>query len=262
MGFSERTIAYRRVGDDVLEADLYVPESVGPAPVLICAHGGSWKAGARRSYRYLGPFLAAAGYLVIAVDYRLVLGAKNRYPAAVDDVRAAIAYVRDHAVDLNADPARIGVVGDSAGGHLASLVGLTQPQDVKAIVGVYGIYDLAAQWEFDLSVRLGDNITQSFLGASLIADRRLYFEASPLSHVTTASNAVSVLLTWGTHDDVVAPEQSERFLRALKAAGFYVRTFIQPAPHYWLSDPLDEPGSYSAAFASRLLRFLNERLCA
>jgi hypothetical protein len=71
-----------------------------------------------------------------------------------------------------------------------------------------------------------------------------------------------VLLSWGTRDDLVdSKQQSEAFLLALKQAGFFVRTAVVPgAPHYWLSDPIDEPGSFSGFLAPRLVRFLAERL--
>ena len=121
-----KTIVYASPNGEALEADLYEPAAAGgPAPVVICAHGGGWKGGLRRTYRFLGPWLATAGYLVLSIDYRLVRGLANRYPAAVDDVRAAIEYVREHADELGADPARIALMGDSAGGHLIALAGLT-----------------------------------------------------------------------------------------------------------------------------------------
>jgi acetyl esterase/lipase len=256
-----KTIAYATPNGESLEADLYLPEPSGtPRPVVMCAHGGGWKGGARRTYRFIGPWLAANGYLVMSIDYRLLRGAENRYPAAVDDVRAALGYVRAHASDLNADVARIALMGDSAGGHLIALAGLTAAGAVKAIVPVFGVYDLAAQWESDLLSRPHDNICENFLGVPLTQDRKLYFDASPISHAVTANNALSVLLAWGTNDDIVVPAQSERFLLALKQANFYVRTVVQAAPHYWMSDPLDDPGSYSGFFAPRLLRFLNERV--
>ncbi len=256
-----KTITYATPNGERLEADLYAPEPGGaPAPVVICAHGGGWKGGARRTYRFLGPWLAAAGYLVMSIDYRLLRGAENRYPAAVDDVRAALAYVRANASDLGADAGRVALMGDSAGAHLIALAGLTAGNAVKAIVPVFGVYDLAAQWESDLLSRPHDNICENFLGAPLTHDRKLYFDASPISHAVTANNALAVLLAWGTYDDIVAPAQSERFLLALKQANFYVRTVVQAAPHYWMSDPLDDPGSYSGFFAPRLLRFLNERV--
>ena len=264
MASSKRTITYASPSGEDLEADLYVPDdplgTAAPAPVVICMHGGGWKGGARRTYRFLGPYLADAGYIVMAIDYRLVRGAANRYPAAVADVRSAIAYIDEHAYELNADRYRVALMGDSAGGHLAALAGLTAPATIKAIVPVFGIYDLAAQWEHDQIARPHDRITEDFIGEPLTSNRTIYFDASPMSYAIRANNAVSVLLAWGTLDDVVLPAQSERFLTALKQASFYVRTVVQAAPHYWMGEPLDEPGSFAGVFAPRLLRFLNERL--
>lgn len=260
MPTTQRTLSYATPGGEPLLADVYLPAAVTAAPVVVCMHGGAWKAGSRASYRFLGPYLAEAGYVAMSIDYRLVKAAKNRYPAAVEDVRAAVAYVREHAAELNADVERIALMGDSAGGHLAALVGLQDSATIKAFVGVFGVYDLAAQWQYDLASRPNDNIAHVFLGTSLIDDRQLYFDASPISYATTANNRVAALLAWGTSDDVVPAEQSENFLRALKQAGFYARPCVQAAPHFWVSDPLDEPGSYSGFFAVRLLRFLNEKL--
>jgi acetyl esterase/lipase len=254
-----RSLVFANPGGTELHADAYLPEALAPVPVVIAVHGGGWKAGSRDSYRHLGPLLARRGYAVFSIDYRLVRKDENRYPAAVDDVRAAVKYVREHAAELNVDPARIVLLGDSAGAHLAALVGLTERPAAKAVVGIFGVYDLAAQWQHDLPSRPNDNITQIFLGASLVDNRRLYFDASPLSYVTTANAGPAFLLGWGTHDDIVDPAQSEAFLLALKQAGFYVRTVIQDAPHFWAGDPLDEAGSHSAFFAARLLRFLDER---
>jgi acetyl esterase/lipase len=259
MGCTKRTIRFPSGGEQ-LEADLYLPDTSAPAPAVICVHGGGWKGGLRRTYRFLGPYLAEAGYLALAIDYRLVAGSANRHPAALEDVRAAVAYVRAHAAELRVDPARIALMGDSAGGHLIALAGLTDPAGIKVIVPVFGIYDMLAQWESDLVSRPGDGIVDGYLGATPMDDRKLYFEASPISYAVRANNAVAVFLAWGTEDDIVLPAQAERFLLALKQAGFYVRSAVVPAPHYWMGEPLDEPNSFSGFFAPRMLRFLNERL--
>lgn len=256
---STRTITFATNGGTALRADVWLPDAAAPTPVVICIHGGGWKAGHRDAYKLLGPLLAARGYAALSIDYRLVKGTENRYPAAVDDVRSAVAYVREHAAELNVDPAGIVLMGDSAGGHLAALVGLTEKPAVKAVVGVFGVYDLAAQWQHDLASRPTDNIAAAFLGAPVYENRRLYFDASPLSHVTTAAAGPAFFLAWGTHDDIVDPAQSEAFLLALKQAGFFVRTVVQDAPHFWVGDPLDEPGSYSGHFAARVVRFLDDR---
>jgi dipeptidyl aminopeptidase/acylaminoacyl peptidase len=107
-----------------------------------------------------------------------------------------------------------------------------------------------------------ENNIQKFLGAAPMENRQLYFDASPVSYATYANNKVAVLLVTGTEDDLVDRKaQTEPFQLALKQAGFFVRPcIIHGAPHYWMSDPIEEPGSYSGFLAPRLMRFLAEKL--
>jgi dipeptidyl aminopeptidase/acylaminoacyl peptidase len=128
--------------------------------------------------------------------------------------------------------------------------------------GIYGPYDLLAQWSHDHTTRPYDNVTEAFMGKSAVDDRILYFEASPIAYAPRSPHQPSFLLSWGTDDDVVDwALQSRPFVTALKQAGFYVRTILmQGAPHYWIAAPIDEHGSFSGLFAPQLLRFLRERL--
>ena len=133
---------------------------------------------------------------------------------------------------------------------------------VQAMVGLYGVYDMAAQWQHDLVARPRDQITEKFLGTAPIDDRRIYFDASPISYVTRANNKTAFLIAYGTEDDTVdVATQSVAFVTALKQTGTFVRTsIVQSAPHYWGSDPIEEQGSFSGFFAPRLKRFLGDRL--
>lgn len=262
-----------------LAGDLYLPKGAGPHPALICVHGGGWRAGARAGFSNWGQHLAEHGYAVFTVSYRLSAPGKKTYPQAVRDVVAAVQFIRGEAKALGIDPERIALFGASAGAQLSALAGLgTQsdqfigayPQDkhaaasakVKAVIGVFGVYDMVAQWQSFNHQSPRDNGVELFLGAPPMDDRKLYFEASPLSYAITANNKVALLLSWGTEDDLVwVREQSEPFMLALKQAGFFVRSsVVQGAPHYWTGDPLDEPNSFSGFFAPRLRRFLAERL--
>jgi acetyl esterase/lipase len=264
---------------DVLTGDFYAPSGAGPYPALIALHGGFWKRGAAEGYQYWGPYLAQRGYVLFAINYRLVDGTKNRYPAAVHDTRAAVQFLRSKAAELKIDPDRIGCIGDSAGAHLAALVALTAhtppfsaayandsyagvSTNIKVVVGVYGAYDLLAQWQHDQVARPRDHVTEIWLGKSPMESKLLFYEASPLTYTTIDNKHTAFLVVWGTEDDVVDPgSQSQRFVTALKQAGFYVRTVIVPgAPHYWMWDAIDEPTSYTAFLAPRLLRFLESQL--
>ena len=110
------------------------------------------------------------------------------------------------------------------------------------MVGFYGVYDMLAQWQHDLLVRPRDNISEKFLGAAPHTDRKVFFEASPISYATVDKNGTRFLLVYGTDDDVVDPQtQSAAFLTALKQAGFFVRTVVIPgAGHYFLNEPVDD----------------------
>jgi len=259
-----------------LAGDLYLPKGLDKAPVIIAAHGGGWQAGSRASYKYWGPFLARNGYAVFSIDYRL--GKAGTYPGSVYDVKAAIQFVRAKAADLGVDPERIGLMGDSAGGHLAALVGLAPDQftaeycgdpnyavsaNVKAVIGFYGAYDMLAQWQHDQIARPRDQIAEKYLGAAPMQNRRIYFESSPISYATIDKKSARFLLIHGTNDDIVdPPSQSEAFWLALNQAGIAVRRIVIPgAGHFWASDPFEgEPGGYGATTAPRLLRFLGDAL--
>jgi acetyl esterase/lipase len=279
-GFELRENIVYAVHDGVeLRGDLYLPAGVGPFPVLVNVHGGYWRRGARETFRYWGPYLAARGYAGFTVSYRLTRPGTKTYPEAVHDIRAAVQFLRGRADELKLDAGRVALFGNSAGAHLAAMVALVgdeapfaggYPQDahaslptrVKVLIGVYGIYDLAAMWRQSQIVNPGDNLVQSFLGAAPMQDRRIYFDASPASYATLGRNKTAVFLGWGDADDVVDPRaQSEPFLLALKQAEFFVRSCIVPgAQHYWLNDPIEEVGSQSGFFAARMMRFLAERL--
>lgn len=259
-----------------LAGDLYLPKGLNKAPVVIAAHGGGWQVGSRAAYKHWGPFFARNGFALFSIDYRL--GKAGTYPGSVYDVKAAIQFVRAKASDLGLDPDRIGLMGDSAGGHLAALVGLASdqfateyrndpnfavPANVKAVIGFYGAYDMLAQWQHDQIARPRDQITEKYLGASPMQNRRVYFDSSPISYATIDRNRARFLLIHGTADDVVDPTtQSQAFQNALNQAGIYVRRFVIPgAGHFWASDPFEgEVGGYGATAAPTILRFLEGAL--
>lgn len=221
------------------------------------------------AYRHWGPFFAKNGYGMFAIKYRLAKA--GIYPKAVYDVKSAVQFLRANAASLGIDPDRIGLQGDSAGGHLASLVALAAdefkteyrndphaavPAHVKTVVSFYGVYDLLAQWQHDQVARPRDQISEKFLGTPPMQNRRIYFEASPISYATVDRNRAPLLIH-GTADDIVVLAQVEQFWTALNQAGFYSRRIVLPvAGHFFASDPLDDPGSFSGMTAPRILRFL------
>jgi acetyl esterase len=117
-----RDVVWARPGETALSARIYAPLGDAHAPVIIDVHGGAWVGGARSDDELYDRALARAGFLVVAIDYRL--GPAFKHPTASADVAAAVRWVRLNAETLGADPARIGLIGASAGGHLALLAAL------------------------------------------------------------------------------------------------------------------------------------------
>ena len=262
-----------------LLGDLYSPKGLDKAPVLVAVHGGGWQVGDRKIYTNWGPYLARNGYAVFSIDYRLMKPGVKTYPGAIYDTKAAVQFVRAKAAELSVDPNRMGLVGDSAGGHLAALVALAGEEPlysseyrsdpnaavstkIKVVVGFYGVYDMRAQWQHDLTARPRDNISEKFLGAAPYTNPNVFFEASPISYTTVDRNTTRFLLIHGTNDDIVDPAtQSTAFLDALKQASFFVRTIVVPgAGHFWVTDPLDDVNSFGAFTGPKVLLFLQDLL--
>jgi len=259
-----------------LQGDLYLPQGDGPFPILIGVPGGGWTICVRATLRDWGFYLASRGYGLFVIDYRLATTTRKAFPEAVQDVVTAVRFIRSSASALSIDPARIGLLGASAGAHLAALAALggtaafgsddahgDTSADVKALVGVYGVYDLFSQWRDELA-RNPDpkgSYARNLIGKDPFEDQRAYFEASPLRRISYDKNQMPVFVSWGGSDEVVDSAQSEAFVRALQQARFTVRTHkIPAASHFWFSDPLNDPAGDSANLAPRLMRFIKQAL--
>lgn len=209
---------------DVTELDLYLPDGEPPAigwPAVLAIHGGGWRGGVTRSAMAdFSERLAGAGYAVINVDYRLVPA--GVYPAAVQDVLCALAFTRAHAAEWGVDPTRIAAAGYSAGGHLASLIGVAadhpmhQPdcaagptQPPVAVISGAGPEDLRAMPQFDAVI--------DFMGGTPDEVPAVYDAASPILHVDVA--APPFLMLHGTADWFVGLDQSTRMSAALRDVG-------------------------------------------
>src|SRR5262249_34502631 len=158
------TVTYATHDGVALQGDLYLPEGAGPFPALVAVHGGGWQQGARNSFQHWGPHLAARGYGLFAISYRLPEKGTHTLPQAVPAVGPAVQVLRANAAPLRIDPNRLGLFGASAGAHLSALAALganagkfldgypndpqaKQSAKVKVLIGVYGVYDLLAMWE-------------------------------------------------------------------------------------------------------------------
>lgn len=276
-----KRIVYARYASGELHGDFYAPAGPGPFPVIVAAPGGGWLVSDPGGLQHWGELLARNGFAMFAIQYR-VSATEKTYPLAICDVLGAVQFVRGRASELGIDPQRIGLLGSSAGANVAALAALAwdAPQfahgeaanaytgvdpRVKLLAGVYGVYDMFAHWQHEIAdfPSASGRRSESFLGGPPYADRQLYFDASPISHVRHAANRLPVFIAYGTADLVVDPlSQSEPFLRALRQAGHIVRECpVDGAGHFWFSEePPEEPGSFAGVLAPRLLRFLKRHL--
>ena len=116
-------IAYSNVDDHELLLDAYVPNTGGKYPAVLVIHGGAWRFGNRKGLSGYARLLVEKGFSCFAIDYRLA--PKHKFPAQIEDCRAAVKWIRKNANKYKVDASKLGVIGYSAGGHLATLLGTT-----------------------------------------------------------------------------------------------------------------------------------------
>lgn len=190
----EDGVQYAAPGGQPLLLDIYHPAGPGPFPAVIVVHGGGWQFGDRKNLADASRYLAENGLVAFAIDYRLAAVGKNYnpYPAAVEDVRASIRWVRTHAANYDVDPSKIGLLGSSSGAHLVSLVGmegkgpLDRGDRVKAIVSWSGPQDIVELYQDGPSrAQVGvDKFTDCRDG--LPACQSIFQQVSPITYVDSS----------------------------------------------------------------------------
>jgi acetyl esterase/lipase len=222
-----RDVTYSTADGVDLQMDIYHPSSDGPWPGVIWVHGGGWMGGDKAP---LPETLAGQDYLVASINYRMYPA--HRFPAMVEDVKAAIRYLRAHAAAHNLDADHIALVGHSAGGHLVALAGLAdesvgwdvgpyldQSSRVQAVVEMAGPTDLTRRFP-----DWADELLAGVFGPEQLVS------GSPVTYVRRDSPRF--MIVHGSEDDVVLVEQAHVLHAALVAAGVPVETIIlQNAGH-------------------------------
>jgi acetyl esterase/lipase len=243
-------VQFATVNGRDLKLDLFVPTIRSKrAPLVVLIHGGCWISGTRKSYGRQAIDLARRGYAAASIDYRL--SEEAAYPAAIDDCRAAIQWLGNHADDYGLDRTRIALLGGSAGGHLAEYVGYrtqTTGSDVRAVISYYGWSDLTHPTVRDFYWN------EVFLGKKYEDAPDLYREASPITYVGRLSPPT--LLLHGTIDPIVPPNQSVRLIERLEEHG--VPYVYAPFLGLYHAFAIDEDASERAMYF--VDRFLTEYL--
>jgi acetyl esterase/lipase len=232
-GFTaKRDVEYVPGGGTRRMLDVYfAAESRKPLPLVVWIHGGGWRNGSKDRTPALP--LLADGFAVASVTYRFSQDAP--FPAQIEDCKAAIRWLRAHAKELNIDPARIGVWGSSAGGHLVAMLGtagemndwdkgdnLSESSRVQAVCDWFGpaeLLTMGAQSGPDSRIQHDspDSPEARLVGGALQENKDKARAASPLSYVS--ADDPPFLIMHGDRDLLVPHQQSVDFQSALKRVG-------------------------------------------
>ncbi|MBW9121865.1 alpha/beta hydrolase [Microbacterium trichothecenolyticum] len=237
-----------------LSLDLRIPDSAG-APLIVFLHGGGWLRGSRKVFtpgisdsrsfdRIVG-----AGFAIASCEYRL--SGEARFPAQLDDVDAALAWLHDHTARYGVDASRIVLWGVSAGATLAALTGLRR-DDVRGVVDWFGPADLFSMAEHDMGDLPEETREARWIGGPAAQHPEIARRASPTCQVH--ADAPPFHIAHGTADEHVPFEQSERLADALRDVRADVEfRAVAGAKHFWQdledTDPLFDS---AIAFATRV----------
>lgn len=209
---SHPDLIYARYGEREMALDLYRPKTAGPPrPAIVCIHGGGWFKGERSSMTNLAMAFASRGYVAVTISYRL--SGEAKFPAAIQDAKAAVRWLRAEAKTYGIDAEKIGVAGLSAGGHLAALLATSagvaelegeggnadQSSAVQACLAMGAQSDLESDRIAGLSGKSDDPFYRTFLGDSQAAIPATYALASPRHHLDKSDPPL--LFTAGELDD-------------------------------------------------------------
>jgi acetyl esterase/lipase len=233
----EKNIVY--IGDGRQELmDVYQPaaRSAKGYPAILVIHGGGWVGGKRDAQReqQMGDVFAKAGFVAASIDYKLSVGETPSWPQNLYDCKTAVRFLRKNAARFNINPAHIGVIGGSAGGHLSMMVAYTGGNPKLDPPGPYGEYSTKVRAVVDLyGVPLMDERHTGKNMLKGLANAETYRVASPATYVTAGSPPL--LMMHGTADKTVPIAWSDEFETVLKERkANYIYKRVEGAPHTFL----------------------------
>ncbi|MBE9095411.1 alpha/beta hydrolase [Tychonema sp. LEGE 07203] len=215
---SDRAIVFANPDGVSLKLNLYRPMQIGKYPAIITIYGGAWQKGNPDYNEEFSRYMAARGYCVVAIDYRHA--PKYQFPAQLEDVQAALSYIKNHAADWSIDLDRIALMGRSAGAHLAMLTAYgSSVLPVRAVVNYYGPNDLIRGYNDPpfpdaINVRA---VLRAFLGGTPEQLKELYRRASPINYIKP--NLPPSLLVYAGRDHIVQAKFGRSLYERLRATG-------------------------------------------
>jgi acetyl esterase/lipase len=214
-------LPYVSGGDRRQTLDLYLPRGGALSPLIVWVHGGAWESGSKKDPPVIA--LLADGYAIASLDYRL--SSQARFPAQIQDCKAAVRWLRARATQYRLDPRRVAGIGSSAGGHLVALLGTTghtSEFDVGEHLNVSSRLDAVVDFFGPIDLLAIDSPVLAAPAANLIGGPLSQHEvearrSNPVSWLT--ADAPPFLIVHGDRDEIVPLEQSLLLQRALQRAG-------------------------------------------
>ena len=245
-----RDLVYSRPGGHALRLDLFTTRGhAGLEPAIVFFHQGGWYQGDKSLLRREAEHEALGGFAAACVQYRL--SGEAPYPAALDDAREAVRWLRGHAAGYGIDPARIAAAGSSSGGYLAAM--LATEGAVRAAVAFYPVTDFVSFGQ--AAPHDPTNFLARFLGCSYAEASGLWAQASPFGHANAAT--APLLILHGTVDDLIPLRHSEEFVERLRQAGARPELIkVEGAGHGFLTEARfhDDAVSHMEEFLARALK--------
>lgn len=244
-----RDVAYVTDGHERLKLDLYVPDTGENLPLIIWVHGGAWRGGDKTNYirmEYL-----KAGYAGASLNYRLSQHAV--FPAQIEDVKAAVRWLRANSETYRLDPNRFAAWGSSAGGHLVAMLGTTGDIEefevgenlnvssrIQAVVDYFGPTDFLQMDAQSLPDGLvhdaPDSPESQLVGGPIQEHKDRVSRANPITYVSKDDSPF--LIIHGDQDKLVPYHQSVLLKDALEEAGVPVTLYrVKGGGHGWFRDP-------------------------
>jgi len=262
-----KNITYVQYGNRALQLDLYFPKTAHKklTPAIVFVHGGGWEHGYRENFTPMAIRMAEQGYAAATISYRL--SPEAQYPAAIYDVKAAVRWVRAQARYYGIDAQHIAIAGGSAGGQIASLVGVTNGDEkfdpqmqsskissaAQAIINVDGLSDFTSETalKFEDDPNKKPSAAGSWFGGRYAEQTELWEEASPINHISKNTPPILFIGSAQTRFSVGREEMIEK----LTPLGVKTQVVLLPnTPHsFWMFDPWLEPT------VKATVEFLNQR---
>lgn len=240
-----KDIVFDKVGDIDLTMDMIPMEGKKNSPAVIFIHGGGWEDCTKEDDWGLTEFFARIGYVSFSINYRLTPVAP--FPAQIEDCKAAVRHIRANADKYGVDPENIFVCGLSAGGHLASLLGVLSQGEyegqgsnletssaVKAVLNYVGPNDFSYYYTISELNNIRDNNFRQLFERTSQGIEYWITEASPITHVSSVS--APQLVMYGTVDELVPYKQGYAFEEKMKENNVYCEFYIEEGSGHGLNN--------------------------